>query len=292
MDYRRRVSFYKSCPERRNTFVTIGFDTHGVGVDDPLFRTLRSFKHGSLLHRYLAIKKRNLITLSTTTYRISTILLAIRQIIHEERLTHRTDNQLIVLNAEMARIFGAKTLHLTELRDKIEEQLDKKWGNEDVVDLELGKAELQAMNFWYYVMPNSKNLPQVTPQTGRTTAPGFDTKALYRVTPELMKVLRMASTTQLRKDIHPYGSICNLVSLYIDKFLFQLRDPTGIEKLNLRGDPLGIALGVDSAQRMMIPIIIRDKLTLVPTPTMRRARSYNSIRTSRWSRDFRENTWN
>lgn len=119
-----------------------------MNLDTSLQTQMRSFNPRNGLYIYLVRRKSQYISQTVTTYRLSTILLALKEIIEEKQLIDRTNSSIIVFNDELESIFGAKALHFSQVWPKTEEFLKKKNGYEPVTNIDLGNREVQAMNFW------------------------------------------------------------------------------------------------------------------------------------------------
>jgi len=119
-----------------------------MNSDTSLNNQMRSFNPRNGLYLYLVRRKSQYISQTVTTYRLSTILLALKEIIEEKQLIDRTNSSIIVFNDELETIFGAKALHFSQIWPKTEELLKKKNGYEPVTNIDLGNREVQAMNFW------------------------------------------------------------------------------------------------------------------------------------------------
>jgi hypothetical protein len=116
-----------------------------------IHRQMRVFQPQSGLHQYLAKTKNRLINLAVSTYRFSTILLALKEIIEEQGLFDPENRTIIVLNSELEKIFGTKALHVSQFRSELDKLLYRKPGRDHTFNIEIANKELEALNFWISV---------------------------------------------------------------------------------------------------------------------------------------------
>jgi len=232
---------------------------------EPLYKSLRSFKTGSFLHRYLAERKSKLISISTTTYRISTILLALREIIEEEQLFDPLNKSIIVLNKELERGLDVHSLTISQMKTRLEAQLYEKFGIEPVQTLDQAQKELEAMNFWFS-MTDSDIEPKPIPKSE------FGKGVLCKVAPAMKKVLQTVSKKPLKGSM-AYENICYLTSNYIMENKHLLFDLRNIKICIAKNNILGEAFGVNYFARSQVTSLIRKQLTIVQPVVKRLTRS-------------------
>lgn len=119
-----------------------------MNFDIILQTPMRSFSSRNGLYAYLVRRKSQYFSQAVTTYRLSTILLALKEIIEEKQLVDRTNSSIIVFIDELEGIFGAKALHFSQIQQRVDGLLQKRNGYEPVTNIDLGNREVQAMNFW------------------------------------------------------------------------------------------------------------------------------------------------
>jgi len=174
--------------------------------------SLRAFIPFTGLHPYLARRKNDLITPTVTTYRLSTIILAVKEILDEEKLWDALDPCFITLNRDLEEIFGTKALHVSQLRVKIERLLQKRIGQEKVTNLELASREIEAMNF---LNTRENECMDQSMQEIQEERQIEENKAIIKVKPKLLQFLknerlisrnkgRRMKLQQIYKIIHDY----------------------------------------------------------------------------------------
>ena len=228
---------------------------------EPLYKPLRSFKDGSFLHRYLAERKSKLISISTTTYRISTILLALREIIEEERLFDPLNKNIIVLNKELERGLDVHSMTTSQMKTRLEAQLYERYGLEPVQTLDQAQKELEAMNFWYSMIDGDID-PKPVPRSE------FGKGVLCKMTPAMKKVLQTVSKEPLKEPM-AYENICYLTSNYIMENKHLFFDLRNVKICIAKNNILGEAFGVNYFARSQVTHLIRRQLTIV-LPTVKR----------------------
>ena len=235
-----------------------------------VYRPLRTFRPGSSLHVYLAKKKSDLITLTVSTYRISTILLALREIIHEEQLYDPGNRHIILLKGELENIFGAPYITVSQMKSKLDAILYEKHGFECPSSGDLAFRELSAMNFWFSMI-GSEDL-RLEPLGA------FDINKSYQVSPAFMKVLKTVSPEPIMGTAIPYRTICSLTTRYIQDKNNNFFDPRNIKVAKITGSPLQAVFGIEHLASSQTASFIRKQLKIVEPKTVKRlARSVKKL---------------
>jgi len=226
---------------------------------DIISKQMRTFNPSFGLHQYLAKRKSSLITLSTSTYRPSTILLALTEIIQEEKLFDDGNHTIIVLNHELERIFGAKVFHVSQFRPQLEKLLYKKFGKEHTVSLEIANKEIEAINFWDSI------------EAGTNAQTDKGQEAFVIVKPELFCLLKNEGLLPFKagRKMKIYR-IQALVEEYIKRNV--LKDARNSFVLNLRKNELGRLVGKDYATIPQVLASIRESCLIhLPEPEVRKS---------------------
>ena len=237
-----------------------------VSKYEAIHKSLRVFRPGSLLHHYLAKRKKDLITLSTATYRISTILLALREIIEEDQLYDPRNLSIIVLNKELEQALEVSVLSTSQMRARLEMQLLLRFGNEPVQSMEQAQKELDAMNFWFSACTDDGE-PVRVPKSE------FRAGVLCKMTPQMKDILQTVSSEQIKNRTLPYDKICCLMSKYILSNQHQFFDLRNTKIAKVKGSPLEKLFGVSYFARSQIVFLIRHQLTIVQPAIKRLTRS-------------------
>lgn len=220
---------------------------------------LRKFKQGSTLHEYLASKKSHLINKTNSRYRLSTVLLAIKQIIEEEELYDKRNTAIIVCDKELEIALDVSSLHVSQLRQIVEEQMTMIHGYEEISDFELSKQELKAMAFWFEA---NNPLEIILHRAGATFQEDFNSNdKSYVVKPDFLKVIRTLPGVDKKTSMLSYRKAKQYTSNYImankEKF-FDLRN---IRICQAKGDLLSRAFKVDYFFRTQVDHLIQQQLT-------------------------------
>jgi len=225
-------------------------------------KQLRVFDPKTGLHQYLAKRKSNLITLTVGSYRLSTILLALKEIIEEEALCDPLNRSIILLNPELERIFGTKAFHVSQFRLKLENLLYRKYGREINISLDIANKEIEAMNFWISAEGETElEKPTLIGEIG----------PIVKVNPELVIILRSKGFIPRKAGcLMRLGKVHRLVNDYVEKTV--PRDARNPWVKDLRRNELGRLLNINFATPVQISNKINDLITYLPEPTRKSQR--------------------
>lgn len=213
------------------------------------YTTLRIFKPSSGLQQYLAKRKSNLITLTVSSYRLSTILLAIKEIIEEEKLFDTLNRAIIVFNPELERIFRVNVLHVSQLLPKVEELLHPKNGREITISLEIANREVETMNFFASV------------DNEITQTKSFHIASKYiSVEPILVTIFKNEGLVPKKAgSVMKAERFQKVVEDYIN--LLMLRDSRNSAIIDLRGNPLKALINKNYATSKQVMEGLKDHVT-------------------------------
>lgn len=205
-------------------------------------KQMRSFLPYNGFYDYLVQRKSQYISQTVTTYRLSTILLAIKEIIEEDQLIDLSNFSIIVFKDQLEIIFGAKAFHISQIRPKIESFLEKRNGYEPVTNLDLGNREVQAMNFWIEYEPIELNnsLLQLFAEPASKE---------IRIQDQLALLLKNKGLLSKKVSKFKYARFFSLISILI------ANTPTvgGNEAIfDLRNDELGMVINRNFATKNQI----------------------------------------
>lgn len=224
---------------------------------------VRKFAYGKgiELHRYLAARKSDLISKSTTTYRLSTILMAMKQIIEEERL-NKNNYGILYLNEGLAKIFGTSTTHISTIRTQIESMLyDQEGYCEKAVDAEMEEAEYKAMLFW----------KRQEMATGAKPRRYFDFGQRYMLHDKLTIILTDAGIIKRPNRAYWYGQIYQMILTYLENNL-GTSNPGIYAVYN---DPIGKFFNVEYMYKCEMHSLIQK--SLIPTTPRRKEANQTKI---------------
>jgi hypothetical protein len=213
---------------------------------------MRGFNPATGLHQYLAKRKNNLITLTVATYRLSTILLALKEIIEEEKLIDTENRTIIVLNSDLEKVFGTKILHASQVREKVEDLLYKRFGREFTASLAIANKEMDAMNFWISFENDAQECEESKPEQ--------ETEQVV-VKTELFRLLKNEGLVPKKKG---RDMKMNKIFKIVDDYLRKHQDPRNSLIYDLRKDQLGHLINKKYATRSQILSHIKEKLLTQP----------------------------
>jgi len=203
-------------------------------------KQLRVFKPNTGLHQYLAKRKSNLITLTVSSYRLSTILLAIKEVIEEEKLFDSLNRTIIVFNPELERIFGVNVLHVSQLIPRLEELLYQKVGREITISLDIANKEVETMNFF----------ASVETEINQTKSFSIESKYIS-VEPILISLFKHEGLVPRKAgSIMKNERFQKVIEEYINKLI--LRDSRNSAIIDLRRNQLGALLNKNYATSKQI----------------------------------------
>lgn len=209
--------------------------------------SLRIFPIGSKLLDYLSMNSID-IQKDKRSYRLSTILLAIFEVIRDKEQFDPLDPLIIVCEPELEEALEVRTLEINQMVGYLEKKLIKIRGRMNYSKSDRIKEELEAMSFFYNKPVEEKREP-------------FETEEEYYVKPKLQKVLKKAPHALIKSDrILRYRHVCELVSSYIMHRKHDIVDLRNIRVLDLRNDLLGQAFEVNYLTRNQVTGKIRDQL--------------------------------
>lgn len=221
-----------------------------VIVLDPKFQQMRSFKPDSMLHYYLSIRKNSLIAGSVTLHRLSTILVALKEIIEEEELFDSTNKEIIVLNSELRLSFSLNQLHVSQLIPRLESLLIREEPKRVIITLSMAEKEISAMNFWRNALLR------------KTTLLGtrFNSKIQYKVKVGLFRLFRKSSETFIRNRVMTYHKACQLMTNYVNSSDTILVDPENPTIFDLRRDRLKRVFGKNYVTCDQLLVCVKEHL--------------------------------
>lgn len=209
--------------------------------------TLRLFPIGSKLLDYLSINSIDIYK-DKRCYRLSTILLAIYEVIKNKEQFDPLEPTIIVCEPELEEALGVRTLQINQMVEYLEKKLIKSRGMMNYHKRARIEEELEAMSLWYNKPVEEKREP-------------FEIEEEYFVKPRLQKVLKLAPHALIKSDrILRYRHVCELVSSYIMHRKHDIVDLRNIRILDLRNDLLGQAFEVNYLARSQVTGKIRDQL--------------------------------
>ena len=221
-----------------------------AGTTFTIYTLPRRFKKDALLHPFLASKAPKEIQLNQRDYTLYQILFALRQVISREKMFDPNNTTVIICSPLLEQALDRKSLHVTQCRDLVLEQLETK---EEYMGVELAPPQSQR------------------PIAGAGNGQPFDTEGHYWLKPLFLKTLRSLkdkvteSGTILRglppgKVVFSYRETTRYLSQYILENQNQFFDGRNITVAHVGGSLLGQAFGVSVFHRSQITALLRKQL--------------------------------
>lgn len=214
------------------------------------YREIRTFKRGSRLLRYLAEKRKGCFRKTKRSYRVSTIRLALEEIIREERLYDPKNQQIIVCGKQLEKALDVHSVERSMLHIFIRRQLEPTNGNHVFSTCSrLFNQELMSLSRL------SRSIP---PIEGIQFHQDFDIEGLYWMKPKFLKVIKEVRT--FRGNALSYRNICNALSDYIMENKQRFFDLRNIKVAKVKDTLLADAFGMDYFSRSQVTSLIRSQL--------------------------------
>jgi len=218
----------------------------------PQYLRPRTFRKNSKLFKFLVKKKSTLVKSTKSSYRLSTVQLAVAEIIVREKLYDPLNPQVIVCDKELEEALDVSCLQRSQLGSFIERHFRFLTGFEPMSSLRLYLKDLHLLVQLYDSIEQPKTGP--VPQTN------FDIEGHYQLKPEFIKVIRTVRKMRKNQTVLSYRDICYATSEYIMGHKCEFFDLRNITILNLKGDQMGVAFGVNFLSRPQITSYIRGQL--------------------------------
>lgn len=213
------------------------------------YRQLKVFHKDSSLFRFLKDNS-ELVSGDSRCYRLSTIHLAIEQIIRRKNLFDPRNPEVVVCNQELEEVFDVKSFTRGELKTLIE----KHFLSSDSIHLSssrLCNEELKSI----IECRHFPSVSRVTPSIAN-----FDIEGTYLVNPAFMQALKETGKVATGLTVLPYRFVCNLLADYIMMKKCELIDLRNIRVINAKGDQLSKAFNMDYFSRSQVTSLIRSQL--------------------------------
>ena len=231
--------------------------TETPAIKDPAMvlkyhRMLRTFKPDSLLHGYLSSHKQETFSKNLSTYRISTIELALGLIVKIRGMADIRNPVIIICDKELEQVIDLGSFHWPQLRSIIEKHLLPFTGTEPLSSSRLCTLELQALEKFQQdpfesIIPG----PEIPPETP------------CLVDPKFLEVLRSEIKADSPLNLNPISmrkEVGAAMSNYILARKEKLFDLRNIKIALAQDDPIGEVFNVPAFSRSQVSKLINSKL--------------------------------
>lgn len=222
-----------------------------VIILDAKYQQIGTFPPFSKLHYYLALRKGSIISPIAVTYRIRTVLMAVKEIIEEEELFDLLNREIIILNKELEEALRVKYIHISRLRIKLESLLIGKHNERIIADEAQMQKEIESMRFW-------ESYPMLSEDQSVTRT---NIKGKFRVSVQLFELIKSCLDKPVKGRILTYNKICQLMSTYVGTRGSIFVDPRSTYILDLRNDLLGMIFRKNFVTKSQLMELTQQHLT-------------------------------
>ena len=214
-----------------------------------IYTVPRTFKHGAKLHEYLSMETPELINQTTDEYTLFTVLTALRSIVSRDRLYDPNNTNIIILeNSPLEEVLGVKSLHVTEVRDWVAEQMDIK--DPSTIKKTEDKEEEKTQD----------QKPNESTSIYNNTNMRFALKPLFR------EAIQQTKGFDNKKTAYTYKELTTYLSQYILERKDEFFDDRNIKIAHVQNDKLGQAFNVKAFHRTQVTKLLRQQLIPIGLP--------------------------
>jgi hypothetical protein len=222
-----------------------------VIILDPKYQQIGTFPPFSKLHEYLAKRKRSIISPIAVTYRVCTVLMAVKEIIEEEELFDPLNREIIILNTELEEALRVKYIHIYKLKVKLESILIGKHKERLLADEVQIQKEVESMKFWEFYPKLDEDQLSIE----------SDKKGEFRVSEQLFKLIKVALDKPMKGRVLTYRKICHLMTSYVSMKESIFVDYRSTYIIDLRHDLLGVILRKNFVTKRQLMMLVQQHLT-------------------------------
>lgn len=242
-------------------------------IDASQYHSTFKFKSNSRLHRALARKCPETITITNRYYTLYSILTLLKKLIKDEELYDKENPQIIILNLLLEIALGVRVLHVSQVKEFVLAQMEStnllpiRPTNRKVyrrVQADINPEPDPNRSNHVFMLPEWGSVNSKSNQYRLNADLNFDVNAKYRVDNRLLAVLLsdLPESDRVPRDYYNYATICKMVSDFIIANKDTLFDLRNIHVAIIEDHPLGEVFGTRAIARSQITYFIKAFLTL------------------------------